>query len=161
MKRTMVPWNETLRPFGLMTRDMEQWMNDLFNRNGWGQAALAKFEPTVNIAETNEAYELAVDVPGVKPEEVKVEYHDGALTISGERKEEKEEQGKTFHRTETTYGAFHRTFAMPGTIDEAKITANVANGVLKVMLPKSQKVKPKQIPVTGAAKEVQQVNPAM
>lgn len=161
MARTMVPWNESFRPFGLMTREMEQWMNEVFNRNGWGQNALTKYEPTVNIAETDGAYEFSVDVPGIKPEEVKVEFHDGALTISGERKEEKEEKGKTFHRVETTFGSFQRTFALPGVVDDAKITAVAANGVLKVTLPKSQKVKPKLIQVTGGAKEAQQVNPAL
>lgn len=161
MKRTMVPWNEAFRPFGLMPREMEQWMNDVFKRNGGGQNALARYEPTVSIAETEAAYEFAVDVPGIKPEEVKVEFHDGALTISGERKEEKEEKGKTFHRMETTFGSFQRTFALPGVVDDAKITAVAANGVLKVTLPKSQKVKPKLIQVTGGAKEAQQVNPSL
>lgn len=161
MRRTLVPWNETFRPFGLTTRDMDQMMNEFFGRTGGGQNALTRFEPVVNIAETEAGYEFAIDVPGIKPEEVKVEYHDGQLTISGERKEEKEEKGKTFHRTETTYGSFQRAFALPGVVDEAKITAQAVNGVLKVMLPKSQKVKPKVIQVTGGAKEAQQVNPAI
>lgn len=160
MRRTMVPFTDAFRPFGLMNRDMGQLMEDFFGKN-WGQTTLTRFEPEVNIAETETGYEFSIDVPGIRPEEVKVEYHDGQLTISGERKEEKEEKGKTYHRTETTYGSFQRTFALPGVVEEAKITAQAANGVLKVVLPKSQKVKPKVIPVTGGAKETQQVNPAM
>lgn len=161
MRRTMIPWNETFRPLGLMTRDMEQFMSELLSRSGWGQNGLPKFEPVVNIAETEAAYEFSVDVPGIKPEEVKVEYHDGNLMISGERKEEKEEKAKTFHRVETSFGSFQRTFALPGAVEEAKITATVADGVLKVTLPKSQKVKPKQIQVTGGAKGAHQVNPTL
>jgi HSP20 family protein len=160
MKRSMVPWTDAFRPFGLMNRDMGQLMDDFFGKS-WGQNGLTRFEPEVNIAETEAGYEFSIDVPGIKPEDVKVEYHDGRLTISGERKEEKEEKGKAFHRTETTYGSFQRSFALPGVVDDAKITAQTAHGVLKVMLPKSQKVKPRVIQVTGGAKEAQQVNPAM
>jgi HSP20 family protein len=161
MKRTIVPWNEAFRPFGLTNRDMDQMLQGFFGRTGWGQDALAKFEPEVNIAETETGYEFSIDVPGIKPEDVKVEYHEGQLTISGERKEEKEEKGKTFHRMETTYGSFQRTFALPGVVDEAKISAHAANGVLKVTLPKSQKVKPRVIQVAGGVKEPQPVNPAI
>jgi HSP20 family protein len=161
MKRTIVPWNEAFRPFGLTNRDMDQMLQGFFCRTGWGQDALAKFEPEVNIAETETGYEFSIDVPGIKPEDVKVEYHEGQLTISGERKEEKEEKGKTFHRMETTYGSFQRTFALPGVVDEAKISAHAANGVLKVTLPKSQKVKPRVIQVAGGVKEPQPVNPAI
>jgi HSP20 family protein len=156
----MVPWTDAFRPFSLMNRDMAQLMDDFFGKNG-GQNAMSRFEPEVNIAETNDGYEFSIDVPGIKPEDVKVEFHDGQLTISGERKEEKEEKGKTFHRTETTYGSFQRSFALPGMVDDAKITAQAAHGVLKVTVPKSQKVKPRVIQVTGGAKEAQQVNPAL
>jgi HSP20 family protein len=160
MRRSMVPWTDAFRPFGMMTRDMGQMMEDFIGKN-WGQNGLTKFEPEVNIAETEAGYEFSIDVPGIKPEDVKVEYHDGQLTISGERREENEEKGKTFHRTETTYGSFQRSFALPGVVDDAKITAQVEHGVLKVQLPKSQKVKPKVIQVTGSAKEAQRVNPAV
>ncbi len=161
MRRTMVPWNEAFRPFGIVTRDMEQMMNEFFGRNAATQNGLAHYTPEVNIAETDNGYEFSIDVPGIRPEDVKVEYHDGQLTISGERKEEKEEKGKTFHRTETTYGSFQRSFTLPGAIDDAKIAAVAAHGVLTVTLPKSQKVKPKVIQVTGDTKEVKQVNPAL
>lgn len=161
MRRTMVPWNEEFRPLGLMTRDMDRMLEEFLGRKPWGQNTLAKFEPEVNIAETEAGYEFSIDVPGIKPDEVKVEYHDGQLTISGERKDEKDEKGKTFHRVETTYGSFVRTFALPGVVDEAKIAAHAANGVLKVTLPKSQKVKPRVIPIASAAKESQEVKPAL
>lgn len=161
MRRTMVPWNEAFRPFGLMPRDMEQMMNEFFGRGTSSTSGLTKFTPEVNIAETESAYEFSIDVPGMKPEEVKVEFHDGQLTISGERKEEKEEKGKTYHRTETTYGSFQRSFTLPGAVDEAKIAAIASHGVLKVTLPKSLKVKPRVIQVTGDAKEAKQVNPAL
>jgi HSP20 family protein len=161
MRRTIVPWNEAFRPFGLVTRDMEQMMNEFFGRAHTSQNGLSNFTPEVNIAETDNAYEFSIDVPGIKPEDVKVEFHDGQLTISGERKEEREEKGKTFHRTETTYGSFQRSFTLPGVVDDAKIAAIASHGVLKVTLPKSMKVKPRVIQVTGDAKEAKQVNPAL
>jgi len=85
----------------------------------------------------------------MKPEDVKVEIRDGALWIVGEKKEEKEEKGKTFHRIERRSGMFRRAFQLPTEVAEDKVDAHFADGVLKITLPKTEKVAPKQIHVKG------------
>ena len=83
----------------------------------------------------------------MKKEDVKVELPDGTLTIEGERQQEKEEKGKTFHKIEREYGKFLRRFAMPSEVDASKVQADFKNGVLNVHLPKSAAAKPKAIDV--------------
>jgi HSP20 family protein len=105
------------------------------------------FVPTVNLLETENELEVTLDLPGLKPEEVKVELREGHLFVSGERKEEAEEEGKTFHRMERRYGAFRRVILLPAPVNEEKVEAEFREGVLKVKLPKIEEVKPKHIEV--------------
>jgi HSP20 family protein len=79
----------------------------------------------------------------VKKEDVKVEFEDGVLTVEGERRQEKEEKGKTFHKIERGYGKFVRRFALPTEVDATKVSAEFKEGVLNVHLPKSPNGKPK------------------
>jgi HSP20 family protein len=88
---------------------------------------------------TCNAFELSIDLPGMKSEEIKVEMRDGSLTISGERKEEK---GKAVHRVERSYGSFCRRIPLPAKLEVGKIEANFADGVLSVTLPESEQTKP-------------------
>jgi HSP20 family protein len=105
------------------------------------------FMPSLNVAENEEGYEVTMDLPGVKPDEVSVELHDNQLTISGKREAESEETGKTYHRVERRYGEFRRVVTMPAAVDEGKITADYQQGVLRISLPKSEEVKPTKIPI--------------
>jgi HSP20 family protein len=108
---------------------------------------VADFIPPVDIYETDREYLVKLDLPEVSREEVKVFVEDGVLTIQGERKKEKEEKGKRFHRIERSYGTFLRTFTVPSDADDTKIDAEFKEGLLKVHLPKSEKAKPKTIDV--------------
>jgi HSP20 family protein len=99
------------------------------------------------VAETDAALEVTVELPGMKPDDFKVEVHNGNLWITGEKKEEKEEKGKTFHRYERHFGAFRRIVPLPTTVKAEKVDAIYRDGVLKVALPKTEEVKPKAIPV--------------
>jgi len=108
---------------------------------------VADFIPAVDIYETDKEYLLKLDLPEVGKEDVKVFVEDGVLTIQGERKKEKEEKGKKFHRIERSYGTFLRTFTVPPDADETKIDAEFKEGLLKVHLFKSEKAKPKTIDV--------------
>jgi HSP20 family protein len=124
---------------------METLMERFFGEgDGWG---LKEFTPEINLAETDNGYEMTVDLPGMKPEEVTVELKNGGLWISGERKEEKEEKGMTWHRVERRSGEFRRWIQLPGVVDEKKIEASFHDGVLKVTVPKTEEVKPKRIPI--------------
>ncbi len=148
MRRTMVPWTERFpAPFGGFGRQMENLLERYFGpEEGWLNGGKG-FVPTTNLAETETEYEVTVELPGLKPEEVKVELQNGDLVISGERREEKEEKQRTYHRIETSFGSFMRRIPIPGEVNETKVDAAFANGVLKVTLPKGEAARPKQIKV--------------
>lgn len=113
---------------------------------------MADWTPSVDIAETGTAYLVKGEIPGVNKDDVKVTVEDGMLTIQGERKMEKEEKGKKFHRIERSYGSFMRSFRVPDDVEESKIKAEFKDGMINVTLPKSEKAKSKSkavnIPVT-------------
>ena len=103
--------------------------------------------PTVDIAETPEEFVVKAELPEVKKEDVKVTVTNGILRVEGNRKQEKEENGKKFHRIERSYGSFLRTFTLPDNVDDTKVRAEFKDGMLMVRLPKSEKVKPKAIDI--------------
>jgi HSP20 family protein len=147
---------EVWRPFARWTpfREMEEMverMGRLMGRwpgEGKREAmTVAEWSPLVDITEDEKEYLVNAELPEVKKEEVKVTVEDGVLSIHGERKVEKEEKGKKFHRIERAYGSFERSFTVPGDADATKITSDFKDGVLKVHLPKSAAAKPKAIEV--------------
>lgn len=103
--------------------------------------------PLVDVKETNEEYLIKAELPGLKKEDVKVAIDHGHLTLTGERKLEKEEKGEKYHRVERFYGNFMRSFTLPEGVDENKVIAEHKDGVLTVRLPKSPVTKPKAIDV--------------
>ena len=111
---------------------------------------VADWMPSVDISETDTAYLIKAEIPEVKKEDVKVTIQDGMLTIQGERKQEKEEKGKKFHRIERSYGSFVRSFRVPDDADESAVKAEFKDGMLNVTLAKSEKAKTKAIEVSVA-----------
>jgi len=109
---------------------------------------MADWTPSVDISETGAAYVIKAEIPEVKKEDVQVSIKDGMLTIQGERKQEKEEKGKRFHRIERSYGSFSRSFQVPADVDENTVKAEFKDGMINVTLPKSEKAKTKEINVT-------------
>jgi HSP20 family protein len=143
----MIPWRETVpRPFVRFENEMNKMLEEFFGRRE-PMEITETFVPAANLVETENEFEVTLELPGLKPEEVNVELREGALWVSGERKEEKEEKGKTFHRMERRYGAFRRVIPLPMEVKEEKVEAEFHNGILKVKLPKSEEVKPKHIEV--------------
>lgn len=109
---------------------------------------VAEWLPLVDIAEDDKEYLIKAELPEVRKEDVCVTVENGVVTITGERKFEKEEKDKKYHRVERSYGRFVRSFSVPDDADEAKVAAEFKDGVLKVHLAKSEKAKPKQIEVS-------------
>ena len=138
---SLVRWD----PFSSMD-DMFARMPSLLARwprwTGDGEGA-AEWSPTVDISETDAEYLLKAQLPAVKKEDVHVTFDDGMLTISGERKQEKEEKGEKYHRIESLHGSFSRSFSLPDAIDPAAIRADSKDGVITVHVPKS-KTEPKK-----------------
>ena len=108
---------------------------------------VARWAPAVDIIEDEKGYLIKVEIPEVRKEDVKVTVEGGTLTITGERKAEKEEKGRRFHRVERFFGAFERSFNLPDDADDTKVNAEFKDGLLRVHLPKSEKARPKQIEV--------------
>ncbi len=111
---------------------------------------VAQWSPLVDITEDDHEYLIKAELPEVKKEDVKVTVENGTLAITGERKFEKEEKSKKYHRIERSYGSFVRSFSVPDDADDSKVNAEFKDGVLKVRLVKSEKAKPKSIEVKVA-----------
>jgi HSP20 family protein len=112
------------------------------------EQARATWSPAVDIYETPASFVLTAEVPGVKSGEIDVKVVDGALILRGERRWERDVQGENFHRLESSYGKFERTFTLSERIDTERITAELQQGVLKVVLPKRAEKSGRQIAIT-------------
>ena len=109
------------------------------------------WNPVVDVAETEEAITLHVELPGMKQEEIDIELTGDTLTIGGERKRVREEQKDNFVRVERSYGRFQRSFTLATPIQSDKVSAAYHDGVLEITLPKSEETKPRKIAVTAEA----------
>jgi HSP20 family protein len=112
--------------------------------------AVAEWAPCVDISEDDTEYVIKAELPEVKKEDVKVTAEEGTLTIMGERKFEKEQKNKKYHRVERAYGSFGRSFSLPDDASPAKVSAEFKDGVLTVHLAKDAKAKPQHIEVKVA-----------
>ncbi len=122
---------------------LDKWFGEYFSKNkdvAQGESifsekgSLMRF-PVVDIQEQKDKYIVQAEIPGMKKDEIEVEYRDGYLTILGEKKFEHEEKKKDFHRIERSYGSFHRTFEIPEEINEEEVKGEYKNGVLSITLP--------------------------
>ncbi|MGE3513105.1 MAG: Hsp20/alpha crystallin family protein [Vicinamibacterales bacterium] len=144
----VVRWNP-FRELEEIQRRLNTMFADTTPRLGNEPFSVADWAPAVDIQENDKAFAVTVDLPDVKKDEIKVDMHNGMLTIAGERKQEKEEKGQKFHRIERQYGTFIRRFTMPSEVDEGKVQAEFKDGVLRVTLPKAvaAAVKPVEVKV--------------
>ncbi len=107
----------------------------------------AVWAPRTDLAETDDAYLVTLDLPGLKKDEVEINVHDGTLTISGERKREETETDNKYVRVERSYGRFYRAFSLPQTINTEGIEATFEDGVLSIHVPKAEELKPRRISI--------------
>jgi len=149
---TLTRWN----PF----REMEE-IFDRFNQSSGRRPAsrsegsqelmtVADWAPTVDVSETDDEYLIKVELPEVRKEDVKVTIHDGVLTLQGERKLERDEKNKKYHRVERSYGTFARSFTLPDNVDDNSVKAQNKDGMLYLHLGKTEEAKPKSIEVKVA-----------
>lgn len=134
------------RSFADLRREMDGLFGALLNNDT--PSAVASWMPALNVAESESAYEVSVEIPGMSPENVNVELKEGVLTISGERQQVEETNDKKFHRVEQTYGKFERSLRLSAPVDEDNVTAEYQHGILNVTVPKAEKALPKKIEVT-------------
>ncbi len=106
------------------------------------------WSPSVDLSENDEDYKVKAEIPGMKKEEIKVSYRDNVLTLTGEKKQEKEKKDENYHRIERAYGKFERSFWLPKEVKADEIRAKYKDGVLSISIPKAEEVKPKEIEVS-------------
>ena len=145
----IVRWWDPMRDLSSIQEKMNQLFEDTFSRTRGRDEALGKgmWTPAVDILETEDAVVVKAEIPGVERDQIAVEIKDGILTLHGERKFEKEVKEENYHRIERAYGTFHRSFSLPSSVEQDKISAKFNEGVLEVTLPKKERAKPKQIKV--------------
>jgi HSP20 family protein len=156
MNRLLLTNPRLVRSFGNLATEVESMMDRFFGEHpderglaGQGNG-LSTFTPRLDAAETETAFEISVDLPGVKPEDVHVELSDDRLTISGKRESVQETKDKQYHRIERSSGSFTRSMVLPAPVDQEKIEASYDGGVLHVTLPKAAVGSPKRIQVKTA-----------
>ncbi|HKT58647.1 MAG TPA: Hsp20/alpha crystallin family protein [Gemmatimonadales bacterium] len=141
------------RPLDSMTslRRLNSLLDDAFStwpfqsqENG---ALTSSWIPACDVFEDQEAVKIVAEVPGVRPEDVKISLENNLLTIRGEKRQQAEEKTERVHRYERTYGSFERAFSLPTTVDPEKIAASYVNGILTVTIPKAERARPREIPV--------------
>lgn len=125
-------------------------LREVAGNGGKESLTVAQWSPLVDITETDHEYLIQAEVPDMKKEDVRLRVENEVLTISGERKFEKETKGLKHHRIERAYGSFMRSFSLPEDADSTKVTADYKDGMLQVHLPKSEKATPKAIEIRVA-----------
>lgn len=142
---TIIRWN----PWREIEEMADRYTGLVGQAQTGGQEVVATgdWAPRVDIAETEDAFEIKAELPDVKKEDVKVSVYNGVLTLRGERKREEEESGKKFHRVERKYGSFTRSFTLPDNVDENNIKAAFNDGILNLQIHKTEEAKPKAIEV--------------
>lgn len=129
--------------------DFQRRVDSMFQTLMAGDASTpgADFQPPMNVVETDDAFHISVELPGVKPENVNVEVEYGFLKVSGEKSEERTHEGTAWRRVERSYGAFQRVVRLGATVDADRITAESRDGILYIEAPKASAAKPRKIQV--------------
>lgn len=129
--------------------DLQREMDGLFGRwvHGDDTPPQSVFRPALNVAETEQAYEVSLDLPGVDPQEIEVEVKDGQLWISGKREIRKEETDKKWHRVECRFGQFRRGVRLGDDADHAQVDAEYKDGVLHIQVPKLEEAQPRKVEI--------------
>jgi len=146
MVTSLIPWEARPLPmFDTLRREMDRLMDNFFGEGNGGR--LEAFTPRMNLAETETRYEVTVDLPGMKPEEFDVQLKENELWITGERKQETEQQGRTYHRMERYYGKFRRVIPLDAGVDAEHVEAEYKDGVLRITVAKEESAQRKRIEV--------------
>jgi HSP20 family protein len=133
-----------------LAADFDRLFNTLFDR-GTQSTAVQRWVPAMDLVEHDDHFLLRADLPGLSDDDVSLEFHDGSLTISGERKAEHAQHERGYYRLERQFGSFSRTLTLPDGIDPEQVKASFTNGVLEVWIPKPEQRKPRRIPIGASS----------
>jgi HSP20 family protein len=155
---TLVRWKpmrglSTWHPISDVTSEifsMQKEIDRLFDRFQGGvteESPDSSWAPAVDIIEEQDHFVVRAELPGVAKKDVKITIDNNVLMLRGEKKLEEEKEGKNFHRVERSYGSFYRSFTLPTSVVSNKIEASYSDGVLNIIIPKSEESKPREIEV--------------
>ena len=138
----LMPWTG-----GSLRKEMDR-LFDRFFEPSWPQMpTLGDWSPTVDVTEDKDTITIKAELPGVEQKDIAVSLQDGMLSIKGEKRAEKEEKDKRYHRVERSYGAFYRSIQLPSAVDAGKVAATFKDGVVTITLPKAHEAKGATIPI--------------
>ena len=145
-------WNREFpvpRALDRLQREMNRAFDDFFRGDLVSSETFfnQSWSPAVDISESKDSYVIHAELPGVKKDEVKITMQDNIVTIRGEKKAENEKKEENYHRVERTYGMFERSFTLPGPVKNENIEAKFDDGVLSIVLPKTEEAREKVIDV--------------
>lgn len=151
IKPTQPASGRVVDPFSDMRSEMDRMFEGMFGRP-WGRPfsplsmrlAEPMLTPSIDVKETDQAVTISAELPGLSEEDVNVTVRDGLLTLKGEKKSEIDETRENVHISERSYGSFMRSFRLPDTVDDEKVSASFDKGVLTITLPKSENAKPER-----------------
>jgi len=128
-----------------MSKQFSDIMDEFFNDAV--KSRRDNFVPSIDISETEDQFLISAELPGMNKDDITINLENSRLSISGERSFEQEEKGKKYHRVETSYGSFERSFQLPDNVDEESISASYENGLLNISIQKSEQEVKKQIEI--------------
>lgn len=152
-------WNPT-RDMSSLQKEVNRIFDSFFHPMQSKDKGELSFTPACDVEESDSQLLMTFDLPGVPKENIKIEIHERELVVSGERTEERKEDKKSRHYVERLHGSFKRTFTLPSSIDTNKIDASYENGILRVILPKAEAIKPKQVKISEGKESKTQVSPS-
>lgn len=138
---------DPFRELRALQDEVNRVFSSTFSRTGETELMRGAWSPNVDIFENKDQIVLEVELPGMKPEDVDISIENNVLTIHGERKFEKKDEGDNYHRIERSYGAFTRSFTLPPTVSSENVDATFDNGILRLTLAKREEAKPKKIEI--------------
>jgi HSP20 family protein len=143
----LVRW-EPVRELTSLQSEMNRLFNSFFDApTGAGNGGARRWVPAMDLVEADDHFVLKADLPGLDEQNVSIEVEGDVLTVSGERKEERERSGEGFHRIERSFGSFRRSLTLPEGVDAESVTASFDKGVLEVRIPKPEERKPRRIAI--------------
>jgi HSP20 family protein len=134
---SIIKWTPMLDPFN----EMDRWLDN------WPQANMGNFAPAIDVYEDENNVYVETPLPGINPEEVNIAIENDVLTIEGGSEKKTEVDEKNYYRKEVRYGSFHRSVALPSSVKGEDAKAEYEKGVLKITVPKEERVKPKKVKI--------------
>jgi HSP20 family protein len=145
-EKELTPW----RPFGELSslrREMDRLWENFFGERPLTRMWEREWAPSLDISETKDNFVVKAEVPGIDAKDIDISLTGDVLTIKGEKKQEREEKEEDYHLVERSYGSFYRSVRLPAEVESNKIKASYKNGILAITLPKSEKVKAKEVKI--------------